>query len=85
MNEPQTTTRAGPAPTPRTHYVALLTPLVLTQALQSADELLNRFRLSRMLGVDGIATAASVFPAFLLLLSLIIGLSACEIIGAGQA
>jgi hypothetical protein len=40
MNEPETTPPAGPAPTLRTHYLALLTPLVLTHALQSAGGLL---------------------------------------------
>ena len=34
MNQPETKTPAGPAPTLRTHYLALLTPLVLTHALQ---------------------------------------------------
>ena len=43
MNEAETTTRAGPAPTLRTHYLALLTPLILTHALQSAGGLLDGF------------------------------------------
>jgi putative MATE family efflux protein len=85
MNEPETTTRAGPAPTLRTHYLALLTPLVLTHALQSAGGLLDGFWLGRLLGVPGIATAASFFPVFFLLLSLIIGLGAGATILAGQA
>ncbi len=85
MNMPDTTTRAGPAPTLRTHYLALLTPLILTQALQSAGGLLDGFWLGRLLGERGIATAASFFPVFFLLLSLIIGLGAGATILAGQA
>jgi Na+-driven multidrug efflux pump len=64
MNEPETTSRAEPAPTLRTHFLALLTPLVLTHALQSAGGLLDGFWLGRLLGVAGIATAASFFPVF---------------------
>jgi putative MATE family efflux protein len=85
MNQPETTTRAGPAPTLRTHYLALLTPLILTHALQSAGGLLDGFWLGRLLGVRGIATAASFFPLFFVLLSLIIGLGAGATILAGQA
>ena len=73
MNPPKTNSRAGSAPTLRTHYLALLTPLVLTHALQSAGGLLDGFWLGRLLGVRGIATAASFFPVFFLLLSLNIG------------
>ncbi|MBC7392011.1 MAG: MATE family efflux transporter, partial [Variovorax sp.] len=73
MNDQKPTTRPGPAPTLRTRYLALLTPLVLTHALQSAGGLLDGFWLGRLLGVRGIATAASFFPVFFLLLSLIIG------------
>ena len=85
MSPPETNPRAGPAPTLRTHYLALLTPLVLTHALQSAGGLLDGFWLGRLLGVRGIATAASFFPVFFLLLSLIIGLGAGATILAGQA
>ena len=85
MSEPETTTRAGTAPTLRTHYLALLTPLILTHALQSAGGLLDGFWLGRLLGVHGIATAASFFPVFFLLLSLIIGLGAGTTVLAGQA
>jgi putative MATE family efflux protein len=85
MNDQKPTTRPGPAPTLRTRYLALLTPLVLTHALQSAGGLLDGFWLGRLLGVRGIATAASFFPVFFLLLSLIIGLGAGATILAGQA
>ena len=85
MNEPKTTTRAAPAQTLRKHYLALLTPLILTHALQSAGGLLDGFWLGRLLGVRGIATAASFFPVFFMLLSLIIGLGAGATILAGQA
>ena len=43
MNEREATPPAGPAPTLRTHYLALLTPLALTHALQSAGGLLDGF------------------------------------------
>jgi putative efflux protein, MATE family len=72
-------------PTLRTRYLALLTPLILTHALQSAGGLLDGFWLGRLLGVRGIATATSFFPVFFLLLSLIIGLGAGATILAGQA
>ena len=85
MNTRETTPPAGPAPTLRTHYLVLLTPLVLTHALQSAGGLLDGFWLGRLLGVQGIATAASFFPVFFLLLSLIIGLGAGATVLAGQA
>ncbi|MDB5853940.1 MAG: family efflux transporter [Herminiimonas sp.] len=85
MNERETTPPAGPAATLRKHYIALLTPLILTHALQSAGGLLDGFWLGRLLGVRGIATAASFFPVFFLLLSLIIGLGAGATILAGQA
>jgi putative MATE family efflux protein len=85
MSEPESTTRAGPAPTLRTHYLALLAPLILTHALQSAGGLLDGFWLGRLLGVRGIATAASFFPVFFMLLSLIVGLGAGATILAGQA
>ena len=85
MNETSPTPGAGPAPTLRTHYLALLIPLILTHALQSAGGLLDGFWLGRLLGVRGIATAASFFPVFFLLLSLIVGLGAGATILAGQA
>jgi putative MATE family efflux protein len=85
MNPPETKPPAGSAPTLRTHYLALLTPLVLTHALQSAGGMLDGFWLGRLLGVRGIATAASFFPVFFLLLSLIIGMGAGATILAGQA
>ena len=85
MNDRPTTTPAAAAPTLRQHYLALLTPLVLTHVLQSAGALLDGFWLGRLLGVQGIATAASFFPVFFLLLSLIIGLGAGATILAGQA
>lgn len=85
MNERETTTSGRPAPTLRTRYLALLTPLVLTHALQSAGGLLDSFWLGRLLGMHGIATAASFLPVFFSLLSLIIGLGAGATILAGQA
>lgn len=85
MNEPESPPPTGPTPTLRTHYLALLAPLILTHALQSASGLLDGFWLGHLLGVRGIATAASFFPVFFLLLSLIIGLGAGATILAGQA
>ncbi len=85
MDQPEPMKRAEPVPTLRTRYLALLTPLILTHALQSAGGLLDGFWLGRLLGVNGIATAASFFPVFFLLLSLIIGLGAGATVLAGQA
>ena len=67
-------------PTLRTHYHALL-----THVLQSAGGMLAGFWLGHLLGVRGIATAASFFPVFFLLLSLIIGMDSGATIPAGQA
>ena len=85
MSTPDTSSSSKPARTLRMHYLALLTPLILTHALQSAGGLLDGFWLGSLLGVRGIATAASFFPVFFLLLSLIIGLGAGATILAGQA
>lgn len=85
MNARDTTASDQPAPTLHAHYLALLTPLILTHMLQSAGGLLDGFWLGRLLGVRGIATAASFFPVFFLLLALIIGLGAGATILAGQA
>jgi Na+-driven multidrug efflux pump len=85
MTEPETTIPTAPPRTLRTHYLALLTPLVLTHALQSTGGLLDGFWLGRLLGTRGIATAATFFPVFFLLLSLIIGLGAGATVLAGQA
>ena len=62
MNERETTTPAGPVSALRTHHLALLTPLILTHALQSAGRLLDAFWLGRLPGVRGIATATLFFP-----------------------
>ena len=62
-------TRPAPPRKLRTHYLALLTPLVLTHALQSTGGLLDGFWLGRLLGMRGIATLATFFPVFFLLLS----------------
>lgn len=80
MDERKTTPCARPALTLRTHYFALL-----THALQSAGGLLDGFWLGRLLGVRGIATAASFFPVLFSLLSLIIGLGAGATFLAEQA
>lgn len=85
MNAPDMTPLARPAPTMLAHYLALLMSLILTHALQSAAGLIDGFWLGRLSGVRGIATAASFFPVFFLLLSLIIGLGAGATILAAQA
>jgi len=54
MKAPDMTPPARPATTLRTHYFALLTPLILTYALQSAAGLLDGFWLGRLLGVRGL-------------------------------
>jgi len=85
MNASDAPPSTAPVPTLRARYLALLAPLILTHAMQSAGGLLDAFWLGRLLGVHGIATAASFFPVFFLLLSLIIGLGAGATILAGQA
>ena len=85
MNQPETKTPAASVSTLRTHYLVLLTPLVLTHVVQSAGGMLDGYWLGHLLGVRGIATAASFFPVFFLLLSLIIGMGAGATILAGQA
>lgn len=85
MNVSDAPPPTAPAPTLHARYLALLAPLILTHAMQSAGGLLDGFWLGRLLGVRGIATAASFFPVFFLLLSLIIGLGAGATVLAGQA
>jgi hypothetical protein len=81
MNQPEAKNYAESTPRPLTHYLALLTPLVQTHALQSAGGLLDALWLGRLLGVGGIATTTSFFPV----LPLIVGLGAGATILAGQA
>jgi len=54
VNAPDMTPPARPATTLCAHYLALLTPLILTHALQSAGGLLDGFWLGRLLGVHGL-------------------------------
>ena len=66
-------------------YLQLLVPLILAHVLQSAGGLLDGIWVGRLVGVRGIAAMSAFFPAFFVILSIIIGMSAAVSVLAGQA
>ncbi len=66
-------------------YLTILLPMVLTNALQVAAGTLDGIYLGQMLGVRAIAAVSAFFPAFFMLLALIIGLSTGATVLIGQA
>lgn len=66
-------------------YLAMLAPMLATNALQMASGTLDGIFLGQMLGVQAIAAVSAFFPAFFLLLALVIGLSTGATVLIGQA
>jgi putative MATE family efflux protein len=66
-------------------YLALLLPMMLTNAVQSASGAIDRVFLGQLLGVDAIAAASAFFPVLFLLLSVAIGMSSGATVLIGQA
>ena len=62
-----------------------LVPLMLSNILQSASGTFNSIFLGRMIGVDALAAASSVFPIIFFLISFLIGLITASTVLIGQA
>ena len=81
--------RRGPAiddsqPIWRTMLI-FLTPLMLSNVLQSASGTFTNIYLGRMIGVDALAAASSIFPMIFFLASFFIGISSASTVLIGQA
>ena len=82
----QPNTAAGIAPRPLWRiYLAILLPMMLTNALQVTAGTLDGIYLGKMIGVEAIAAVSAFFPAFFFLLAIIIGLSTGATVLIGQA
>lgn len=66
-------------------YLALLLPMLLTNALQLAAGTLDNIYLGHLLGTQAVAAAAAFFPVFFLLLALVMGLATGAMVLIGQA
>lgn len=66
-------------------YLAILLPMILTNALQVTAGTLDGIYLGKMIGVEAIAAVSAFFPAFFFLLAIIIGLSTGATVLIGQA
>ncbi|PZR56380.1 MAG: MATE family efflux transporter [Candidatus Meridianibacter frigidus] len=62
-----------------------LVPLMLSNILQSAGQLVGSIFVGRMIGVDALAAISSFFPVIFLLFSFLIGLSSGSTVLIGQA
>lgn len=76
---------AGPNPGLLPPYLQLLVPLIAAHVLQSIGGLVDAMWIGHLLGVRGVAAASAFFPAFFVVLSIIIGLSAGIGVLAGKA
>ncbi len=84
MNAPVHPTPSAAPPLWRT-YLALLLPMLLTNALQLAAGTLDNIYLGHLLGTQAVAAAAAFFPVFFLLLALVMGLATGAMVLIGQA
>jgi len=66
-------------------YLALLVPMLLTNALQLAAGTLDNIYLGHLLGTQAVAAAAAFFPVFFLLLALVMGLATGAMVLIGNA
>jgi len=66
-------------------YLDILLPMILTNALQVSAGTIDGIYLGQMLGVQAIAAVSAFFPAFFILLAIIIGLSTGATVLIGQA
>ncbi|KAF1015500.1 MAG: Multidrug export protein MepA [Stenotrophomonas maltophilia] len=74
-----------PPPTLWRAYLALLLPMLLTNALQLAAGTLDNVYLGHLLGAPAVAAAAAFFPVFFLLLAVVMGLATGATVLVGQA
>jgi putative MATE family efflux protein len=65
--------------------LVFLIPLMLAQTLQSASSTFTSIFLGRMIGVEALAAASSIFPMLFFLLSFFIGISSGSAVLIGQA
>ena len=65
--------------------LVFLIPLMLAQTLQSASATFTSIFLGRMIGVEALAAASSIFPMLFFLLSFFIGISSGSAVLIGQA
>jgi putative MATE family efflux protein len=65
--------------------LVFLIPLMLANTVQSAAQTFTSIFLGRMIGVDALAAASSIFPMFFFLLSFFIGISSGSSVLIGQA
>ena len=79
------TSHAPAAPPLWRTYLALLLPMLLTNALQLAAGTLDNIYLGHLLGTQAVAAAAAFFPVFFLLLALVMGLATGAMVLIGQA
>ncbi len=84
MNPPASPAAPVAQPLWRT-YLTLLLPMLLTNALQLAAGTLDNIYLGHLLGTQAVAAAAAFFPAFFLLLALVMGLATGAMVLIGQA
>lgn len=84
MNSPVHPTPLVAPPLWRT-YLALLLPMLLTNALQLAAGTLDNIYLGHLLGSQAVAVAAAFFPVFFLLLALVMGLATGAMVLIGHA
>lgn len=84
MNSPVHPTPLVAPPLWRT-YLALLLPMLLTNALQLAAGTLDNIYLGHLLGTQAVAVAAAFFPVFFLLMALVMGLATGAMVLIGQA
>ncbi|WP_329853777.1 MATE family efflux transporter [Stenotrophomonas pavanii] len=84
MNAPVHPTPPAAPPLLRT-YLALLLPMLLTNAAQLAAGTLDNIYLGHLLGTQAVAAAAAFFPVFFLLLALVMGLATGAMVLIGQA
>ncbi|MDT3487067.1 MATE family efflux transporter [Stenotrophomonas maltophilia] len=66
-------------------YLALLLPMLMTNALQLAAGTLDNVYLGHLLGTQAVAAAAAFFPVFFLLMALVMGLATGAMVLIGQA
>lgn len=66
-------------------YLQLLVPLILAHVLQSVGGLIDGLWIAHLRGLQGIATVSAFFPAFFVILSIIIGMSAAVSVLVGKA
>jgi putative MATE family efflux protein len=84
---PRTPSVSAPGPEPRLlpPYLQMLAPLIAAHVLQSIGGLVDAMWIGHLLGLRGVAAASAFFPAFFVILSIIIGMSAGVSVLVGKA